>query len=327
MPDPNNPDVNGLLLGLSASADATRLRLLALLAQAELTVTELTTILEQSQPRISRHLKLMVDAGLLDRFREGAYVFYRLALEGWNAALARDIAGLLPKEDAQLKRDNTKLHAIQQERHAWAADYFAANAPHWDQLRSLYVNEEKVEAALVKLLPQKINRLLDIGTGTGRMLELFANRATQLIGVDNSPSMLDIARLNLSKVGITNTTLHRADMYHLPWHGPIFDVVTLHRVLHFAHEPQHVITEISKVLATDGRLVIVDFAPHTLEELRTEHGHRRLGFSDKEITHWCKQANLTLEKVDTLTGKQLNVCLWLIRPANPPRKKSTQGIS
>lgn len=325
----HQPSMEEILAGLSAAADPTRLRLLLLLSQAELTVTELTHILEQSQPRISRHLKIMVEAGLLDRFRDGSYVFFRLALDGWNTQLAREVVRLLPTNHHDIAHDQTRLKDIQTDRTHWAADYFAQNAPQWDQLRSLYLDESQVEARLLKLLPNSINRALDIGTGTGRMLQLLAPRTKQLIGIDSSPSMLDIARKTLNDADITHASLHRADMYQLPWSGPIFDVVLLHQVLHFAEEPGRVIAQAKRVLANNGYLVIADFAPHTEEKLRTEHGHRRLGFSDKEIAHWCTQAGLVLEKTEHLYAEPLTVCLWVIRPNSINRHvkpSSTQEI-
>ena len=315
----HRPNMDEILTGLNAAADPTRLRLLLLLAQAELTVTELTHILGQSQPRVSRHLKIMVDAGLLDRFRDGAYVFFRLALDGWNTQLAHDLVRLLPSNDDDIQRDQSRLKDIQADRTQWAADYFAQNAPQWNELRSLYLDESQVEARLLKLLPNNINRVLDIGTGTGRMLQLLAPRAKQLIGVDRSPSMLDIARTTLNDANITHASLHRADMYQLPWSGPIFDVVLFHQVLHFAEEPGQAITQAKRVMAPNGYLVIADFAPHTQEKLRTEHGHRRLGFSDKEIAHWCSQAGLVLEKAEHLRSDPLTVCLWVIRQITSTR--------
>jgi ubiquinone/menaquinone biosynthesis C-methylase UbiE/DNA-binding transcriptional ArsR family regulator len=315
----HQPNMSEVLAGLSAAADPTRLRLLWLLSQAELTVTELTQILEQSQPRLSRHLKIMVEAGLLDRFRDGAYVFFRLALDGWNTQLAHELVRLLPPNDHDITHDRLRLIDIQADRAQWATDYFTQNAPQWDQLRSLYLDELQVEERLLKLLPNSINRALDIGTGTGRMLQLLAPRTKQLIGIDNSPSMLDIARKTLDDAKITNASLHRADMYQLPWSGPIFDVVLLHQVLHFAEEPSRVIAQAKRVIATNGFLVIADFAPHTEESLRTLHGHRRLGFSDKEIANWCTQAGLTLEKTEHLYSEPLTVCLWVIRPNTPNR--------
>jgi ArsR family transcriptional regulator len=310
----HQPNVAEILVGLSAAADPTRLRLLLLLAQAELTVTELTHILGQSQPRVSRHLKIMVDGGLLDRFRDGAYVFFRLALDGWNTKLAHELVNLLPHNDADIQKDQSRLKDIQADRTQWAADYFAQHAPQWNEVRSLSLDEAQVEEQLLKILPTRINRLLDIGTGTGRMLQLLAPRAKQLIGVDSSPSMLDIARTTLNDTNITHASLHRADMYQLPWSGPIFDVVLFHQVLHFAEEPGQAIAQAKRVLAPNGYLVIADFAPHTQEKLRTEHGHRRLGFSDKEIAYWCSQAGLVLEKTEHLYADPLTVCLWVIRP-------------
>lgn len=315
-----------ILGGLNAAADPTRLRLLLLLSQAELTVGELTHILEQSQPRVSRHLKIMVDAGLLDRFRDGAYVFFRLALGGRNTKLAHELVRLLPTDGHDAEHDQLRLKDIQTERSLWAADYFAQNAPQWDQVRSLYLDESLVEERLLKLLPTTINRLLDIGTGTGRMLKVFASRTKQLIGIDNSPSMLDIARSTIDASQISHASLHRADMYNLPWSGPIFDVVLLHQVLHFAEEPVQAITQAKRVLAHNGFLVIVDFAPHHEETLRSTHGHRRLGFSDKEIEYWCSQAGLILEKTDYLRGDPLTVCLWVIRHNTQSHRSSSHPL-
>src|SRR5215813_12039423 len=161
-----------LLAALRAVAEQTRLRLLVLCAHGELTVSELTQILGQSQPRVSRHLKLLCEAGLLDRFPEGNAVFHRLAETGAGAGLARQILRLLPREDETLRLDRARLGQIRAERAATAAAYFRKNAARWNELRSLYVDEQKVEAELLRLLPAgDVVELLDIGTGSGRILE------------------------------------------------------------------------------------------------------------------------------------------------------------
>jgi len=297
-----------LLAGLRAAAESTRLRLLLLCAKGELTVSELTEILGQSQPRVSRHLKLLCDAGLLDRFREGSWVFYRLA-EG--AELARRLIELVPDGDAILALDRERLAQIKQQRLEQATAYFRANAAQWDRIRSLYIDEKEVEAALVELLPERgVHDLLDIGTGTGRMLEIFGPRVERAVGIDLSREMLAVARVNLERAELRNCAIRQADMYQLPLAGASFDAVVIHQVLHYAERPAQVVAEAARVLRPSGRLVVVDFAPHQLEFLRSEHAHRRLGFADAELVGWCRAAGLEPGPVRHLPGDPLTVSLW-----------------
>lgn len=304
-------NVEDVLAGLRAVAEGTRLRLVALCAEGDLTVGDLCAILGQSQPRVSRHLKLLCDAGVLERLPEGTAVFHRLADDGRGAGLARQILRLLPRDDATLRLDRQRLDQIRAERAAAAAAYFRKNAASWGELRSLYVDEAQVEAELLRRLPAEgIGTLLDIGTGTGRILELVAGRVGQGIGIDLSRDMLLVARANLQSAGIANCLVRQADMYRLPWQEPQFDAITLHRVLHYAEAPARVVAEAARVLRPGGRLLIVDFAPHALERLRSEHAHRRLGFSDDEICKWCRAAGLKPEPVQHLPGEQLTVGIW-----------------
>jgi ubiquinone/menaquinone biosynthesis C-methylase UbiE/DNA-binding transcriptional ArsR family regulator len=303
--------MNELLSGLRAAAEPTRLRLLALCAQGELTVSELTDILGQSQPRVSRHLKLLCDAGLLDRFREGNWVFYRLAERG---DLARLLVGLVPERDPVLALDRERLQAIKRQRAAQAAEYFRANAAQWDRIRSLHVDDHEVEAALLRLLPAGgIDDLLDIGTGTGRMLEVFGARVRRAVGIDLSREMLAVARANLERADLRHCAIRQGDMYQLPLAGASFDAVLIHQVLHYADRPADVIAEAARVLRPGGLLVIIDFAPHALEYLRSEHAHRRLGFADAEVLGWCRAAGLEPEPVRHLPGEPLTVSLWAAR--------------
>jgi ubiquinone/menaquinone biosynthesis C-methylase UbiE/DNA-binding transcriptional ArsR family regulator len=315
-----------LLEGLRAAAEPTRLRLLLLCAEGELTVSELTEILGQSQPRVSRHLKLLCDAGLLDRFREGNWVFYRLAQQARGRELARRLIELVPREDATLALDRERLAAIKRQRAEQATAYFRANAAHWDRIRSLYVAEQEVEAALLKLLPAAgVSDLLDIGTGTGRMLEIVAPRVERALGIDLSREMLAVARVNLERANLRNCSIRQADMYQLPLPGASFDAVIIHQVLHYAERPDQVIAEAARVLRPGGRLVIVDFAPHDLEFLRTEHAHRRLGFADAEMIGWCRAAGLEPETVRHLPGHPLTVSLWPAdRPGGAAKRQSAR---
>ena len=303
--------MNELLTGLRAAAEPTRLRLLVLCAEGELTVSELTDILGQSQPRVSRHLKLLCDAGLLDRFREGTGVFYRLAQRARAGELARLLVDLAPEADATLALDRERLAAIKHQRVAQATAYFRANAAQWDSIRSLYVAEREVEGALQNLLPADgLHDFLDVGTGTGRVLEIFGPRVERAVGVDLSREMLAVARVNLERANLRNCSLRQADMYQLPLPSASFDAVVIHQVLHYAERPAQVIAEAARVLRPEGRLVIVDFAPHDLEFLRTEHAHRRLGFGDAEVVGWCRAAGLEPAAVQRLPGNPLTVSLW-----------------
>jgi ArsR family transcriptional regulator len=303
-----------LLAGLRAAAESTRLRLLTLCAEAELTVSELTEILGQSQPRVSRHLKLLCEAGLLDRFREGTWAFYRLAQRGKGGELARRLVALVPEGDATVALDRERLAHTKAQRALQASAYFRANAVQWDRIRSLYVEEGQVEAALLAMLPPEgVRDLLDIGTGTGRMLELFGPRVERAVGIDLSREMLAVARANLERAQLRNCSIRQGDMYQLPLQGASFDAVVIHQVLHYADRPARVIAEAARVLRPGGSLVIVDFAPHELEFLRAEHAHRRLGFADAEVAAWCRDAGLEPGTVQHLPGDPLTISLWPAR--------------
>ena len=303
--------MDAVLTGLRAAAEPTRLRLLVLLAQGDLTVTELTQILGQSQPRVSRHLKLMCDAGLLDRFPEGAWVFYRLAAKGQGAALARHLLDLLPAEDQTLILDQQRLAAIRAGRAEKAQSYFSDNASRWDQIRSLQVDEAVVEKALQAVFAgRSIRDLVDMGTGTGRVLEVLGPRAERAVGIDLSREMLAVARANLERGGLSNCMVRQGDIAQLPLPAATADAVTIHQVLHYATDPGLLVAEAARVLEPGGRLAIVDFAPHDQEILRDQHAHRRLGFTDAEVAGWLRGAGLEPGPMSRLPGKPLTVVVW-----------------
>lgn len=311
--------VDVLIAALKAAGESTRLRILALLAQAELTVKDLTAILAQSQPRISRHLKLLADAGLVDRHPEGAWVFYRLSDDGPGGRLARDLYRLADEGDAVLSRDRERLVQTKRDQAELAQRYFAANAADWDTIRALHVAEQAVEEAMLAAVGSKpFQTLLDLGTGTGRLLELFAPLYDRAVGVDASTAMLAVARANLDHAGVGRAQVRLGDIYSLPYARDAFDVVTIHQVLHYLDEPERAIAEAARVLVPGGRLLIVDFAPHTLEFLRERHAHRRLGFGHEPMAHWTGAANLDLTTVLDLppgdaAADKLTVTLWLAR--------------
>ena len=309
-----------VLDALRAAADPTRLRILGLLAGGELTVSELVSILGQSQPRVSRHLKILVDAGLLQRFREGSWVFHRIQ-PGAGGARAAALVDLVPVEDPMRQQDSARLQEIEDQRARAAEDYFAKFAPEWDRLRQLDVDEEAVATAVREMLPlSSQQKLLDLGTGTGRMLQVLGPDAGEALGLDNSHEMLAVARANLKRWGMENCQLRQADILALPVAFGTFDAVVIHQVLHFLDRPWAAIAEAVRALQPGGRLLIVDLAPHDVEELREQHAHRRLGFEDEEIQDWLLTQGLSLESIKHLPGK-LGVTIWLAR------KSGVTGLS
>ena len=322
--------MNLLLGALRAVAEPTRFRLIALCAEGEFTVSELLAVLGQSQPRVSRHLKLLAEAGLLERFREGSWVFHRLKRDGPTGDLARTLVAMVPGDDNVIALDRQRLARVKEARAEKAAAYFSKIAQQWDALSALHIDESEVEGVLRGMLSNgTVRDLLDVGTGTGRMLQLLGPQVDRAAGIDLSPEMLAVARANLETSKLTNCLLRKADMHNLPFAPGSFDAVTIHQVLHFADHPEHVIAEAARVLRPDGRVVVVDFAPHELEYLRTEHEHRRLGFDDAEVAEWFATARLETENVVHLPGDKLTTTVWLGAArdaAHDPRPDATYEV-
>jgi ubiquinone/menaquinone biosynthesis C-methylase UbiE/DNA-binding transcriptional ArsR family regulator len=304
---------------LKAAAEATRLRILALLGEAELTVSDLTAILRQSQPRISRHLRLLVEAGLVQRFREGSWAFFRLGEREDAAKLARELVARLDPDDATLARDRERLTAVRAQRASAAQTYFRRHAAQWDRIRKLHVADEAVEEAIVGALAEPpIRALLDLGTGTGRMLELFGPQIERGLGLDLSLDMLALARARLDRAALRHCSVRQGDIYDLALPKDSFDAVVIHQVLHFLDDGARAIHEAARVLRPAGRLLVVDFAPHDLEFLRDEHAHRRLGFAPETVTQWMKAAGLDVMLQQSLAPEpasegKIAVSLWLGR--------------
>jgi ubiquinone/menaquinone biosynthesis C-methylase UbiE len=299
---------------LRSLGDPTRLRIMTLLRAMELSVGELAQVLGQSQPRVSRHVRILIDAGLAERRKEGSWVFLSLA----DTARVEPLFFLLDRwteidgEDPWTLADAARLAAVRADRAAAAERYFASHAKDWDELRSLHIAESEVEAAIARALAdgRPVGRLVDIGTGTGRMIELFGRDAAHALGVDRSPEMLRLARAKLAEAGLASAELRQGDMYALPLPSGAADTVILHQVLHYAQQPAAAVAEAARVLGPGGRLLIVDFAPHDREELRSRDAHARLGFADDVMLKYLEAAGLEGRVVEHLEGGELTVTIW-----------------
>jgi len=299
---------------LKAAGEGTRLRLLALLADGDHSVKDLTEILKQSQPRVSRHLKLLADAGLIERNAEGAWAYYGLAQQGDGAELAQWLIARVDQADAERRRDAERQQAVRAAQQAQATEYFAEVAGSWNLLKTLHVPESAVEAAVVEALDGRVvDLLIDLGTGTGRMLDVLAPSYKRGIGLDSSREMLAVARARLASAGITHAQVRLGDIGDIDATVGPADVVVIHQVLHYFDDPGRMLMQARRLLKPGGQMIIVDFAPHELEFLRSEHAHRRLGLSQSQMSGWAAAAGLVVEAVrefpsDTENG--LTVCLW-----------------
>ncbi|MEM9224919.1 MAG: metalloregulator ArsR/SmtB family transcription factor [Pseudomonadota bacterium] len=284
-----------LTSALRAAGEPTRLRILALLRRGDLAVGELVQILGQSQPRLSHHLKTLSRAGLVERLPEGAWVFYRAVSRGWAGRLLDALFAELALTSGDFARDASALSDVRERRAQSAERYFGDIADDWDRIRALHFPNEAIETALRDLIgPGEIGRFVDLGTGTGRMLSLFAPQAREAEGLDMSHQMLTVARANLNEAGVKHARVRQGDVNATPFEDKSADLVIIHQVLHFIENPARVLSEAARILKPGGRLFIVDFAPHELEFLRDEHGHHRLGIRAEDMDEWASQAGLAL---------------------------------
>jgi ubiquinone/menaquinone biosynthesis C-methylase UbiE len=319
-----------LLGALKAAGEPTRLRILAVLAEGELNVTDLTDILGQSQPRVSRHLKLLVEGGLVERIREGSWAFFKLADGTLRGGLLADLLARLDRSDRVLARDRSRLVEVRRARAAEAGEYFRKHAGDWDRIRALHASDDLVEAALREIVGERpVGALLDLGTGTGRMLELFAPLAARAVGVDASAEMLAVARAHLEKAGLRNAVVRQGDLFALPVEPGAYDLVIIHQVLHYLDDGARALREARRALRPGGRLVIVDFAPHDLEFLREDFAHRRLGFPRDAVEGWMEAAGLEphgfREVRSQGTAQRLTVSIWVGRDARILSDEITLG--
>jgi ArsR family transcriptional regulator len=294
-----------------ALADPTRLRILALLRVMELSVGELAQLLGQSQPRVSRHVRILSDSGMIGRRKEGSWVYLQLIDSARVEALFRLYEGFELEAEQLFATDAARLESVRADRAEAARRYFEAHAATWESIRSLHIADAEIERAIAGLLADRpIGALLDIGTGTGRMLELFAPKAKSALGIDRSSEMLRLARVKLEEAGVSGASLRQGDMYALPLGDQSADSIILHQVLHYAQQPGAAIAEASRVLASGGQLLVIDFAQHERAELKEQDAHLRLGFADDAMRRWFSAAGLELDRIERLGGGELTVILW-----------------
>ncbi len=310
-------DTDNLVTALKAVAEPTRLRILVLLRDGELNVKDLTQILGQSQPRLSRHLKLLSEAGLVERFREGSWVYFHISERSVGGRLSLRLLESINKDDPVLIRDKRRVNELRHAREEAAQAYFRSHAAHWDSIRSLHVSEHEVETKMRELLGRgPFQQFVDLGSGTGRVLELFSSTFEAGIGIDVNNTMLSYARSKLESAGQHHIQMRHADIYNLPLPDNMADAVCVHQVLHYLNDPSCAITEAARILKPGGQLLIVDFAPHELEFLRENHAHVRLGFSHSTIEGWLSDANIEPTAACDLSPKNgkdaqtLTVSLW-----------------
>jgi ArsR family transcriptional regulator len=308
---------------LKAAGEPTRLRILALLRRGDLSVGELVQILDQSQPRLSHHLKTLTLAGLVERLPEGSWVFYRAQSKDWAGRILSAVFDEINLDASPFSDDRAALIKVRQSRARSAEMYFSEIAESWDRLRALHYPETAIEEALLASIEgESFDRIVDLGTGTGRMLALLAPYAQEAEGLDLSHHMLTVARANLNRAEVSNARVRQGDATQTPFESASADLVMVHQVLHYLEQPEDVIAEAARILKPGGRLLVIDFAPHDLEFLRETQGHRRLGVREEDMTAWADAAGLALQasqKFDPPASLEqgLSVLIWsATRPAN-----------
>ena len=279
-----------------------RLRILALLSQGELTVSELVQILGLSQPRVTQYIKSLEQVGIVERMREGSWVFSRLKRgQQANSAILAATLAALAGENALLDSDRDSLNKVRDDRSRQAEAFFASVANDLDQLGHEYLPQADIETALLSLVPgQEFSRMVDLGTGTGGMLKLFAPHIRSGVGVDDSVEMLRVARHTLSDDAYMHISIQQADLQDAPLKDGAADLVTLHQVLHFLEEPARAVNEAARLLVDDGHLLITDFALHDFDSYHEKYSHRRLGFSDQDMHQLLSDYGFELDQVRTL---------------------------
>lgn len=276
-----------------ALSDETRARLVNVLLEYELNVGEIVQVMEMGQSRISRHLKILSESGLVDVRRDGLWAFYRASEEGPGRLFLDGMHALLA-EEADLKRDTNRAEKVIRERTAATRQFFDDIAPEWDRMTAEVLGELDLGREIQSRLP-KCSCAADIGCGPGDMLEIMSRSSKTVIGVDNSPKMLELAEERFSEDA--RMSLRIGEMTHLPLRDWEADCTVMSLVLHHLARPLDAIKEAGRVLKIGGRLIIAEFDQHENELMRSEYGDRRLGIPREKMTGWLKQARFTVNAV------------------------------
>ena len=279
-------------------ADSTRVRILALLEREELAVQELMDVLRMAQSRVSRHLGILREAGLLRDRREGTYVFYRFTpprdgawRDAWELA-RRELAG-----DPAAERDAAALVRVVEARASRIRTFFDSVGPEWDALRKVF-NDDALRARAIAHLAPPDWTVCDVGTGTGILAREVAQLGLRVIAVDHSLRMLEAARERLASDAITSVELRRGEAHALPLGDAEVDAALAHMVLHYVPQPAEALREMARVVKPGGVVVVVDFVRHEAEWMRDELGVLWLGFPADEIVGWLRDAGLTGVRVE-----------------------------
>jgi len=297
-----------------------RLRILALLSRGELTVSELTHILGLSQPRVTQYINSLESAGVIERLKEGSWVFSRL--RNGNASVTALVAttlNALPHDDKTLLSDQKRLLDVRKKRAEAADAFFASVANDTGQLGDEYLPQSDIETAMRELAGEgPFNFMVDLGTGTGRVLDVFSDRITRGTGIDNNTDMLKVARHKLASSGHSHISLRQGDLHRAPIDSGTADLVTLHQVLHYLDDPSEAIAEAARLLTPGGMLLMVDFEAHNQDSFRDNYAHRRLGFTDSDISGWTVQSGLQFLPsllIDNTTTSGPRVKVWSAKKA------------
>jgi len=291
-----------------------RLRILTVLSRGELTVSEIVQILNLSQPRVTQYIKSLETAGIIERLKEGSWVFSRI--KRGNASVSAIVAttlATLPANDPILEADLRRLEDVRAVRSIAADAFFANVANDSGTLGDEYIPKANIEKMLLKMTGKgPFAYMVDLGTGTGRMLEVFADRVTRGSGIDNNAHMLKVARHKLAENNYNHIRVRQGDLSSTPLAGGQADLVTLHQVLHYLDDPLSAILEAARLLSPTGIILIADFEAHNQEEFREDYAHRRLGFEDKDLEDWFLVAGLHLNGIETIKtqGNRPNVKIW-----------------
>ncbi len=295
-----------MLETFKALSDPCRLRLTAVLLAGEFTVQELTSIMEMGQSRISRHLKILAEAGVLSVKRQGTWSYYKVGETGSFFRLIRHAFEQELEKLPQRSQDLGAVAVVLEERRRRSQEFFDQHARQWDDLARTLLPVPEYRRQLLELVPQEVS-VLEIGVGTGGLLLELASRASKVIGVDHSPAMLEEARRRLTSAGSSRIELRLGEMTHLPLPDASVGCVVANMVLHHAADPAAVLAEIGRVLIPGGIFVLADLARHERETAREQLADQWLGFDEDELSGWLRMTGfgkVACERIEGVSGQE-----------------------